>query len=220
MPDAVIFDLDGLLLDSEQVWSAAKQRLVDEAGGRWLDEAEEAMLGMSSPEWSRYMRETLQVPLGDDEISAEVVRIMKELYRDELPLLPGADAALRRIAERWPLGLASSSNRDIIDLVLERTGWVELIEVSVASEEVERGKPDPDVYAEAARRLGAESCVAVEDSGPGIRSAHAAGFGVIAIPNPHFRPDDESLALADVVLESLEELTAQAVARLQTPSGG
>jgi HAD superfamily hydrolase (TIGR01509 family) len=208
MPDAVIFDLDGLLLDSEQVWSAAKQRLVRERGGRWVNGAEETMLGMSSPEWSRYMREELRVPLEDDQIANEVVRIMRELYGQELPLLPGAADALARLAREWPLGMASSSNREVIDLVLDRTGWVELIQVSVASEEVTRGKPAPDVYLEASRRLGAqpERCVGIEDSGPGIRSACAAGLAVIAVPNPHYPPDETSLAQADLVLASLEEL--------------
>ena len=176
MPDAVIFDLDGLLLESEQVWNASKRRLTDERGGRWRDEAQNAMLGMSSPERSRYMRDELQVPLSPEEISAEVVELVESSYERELPLLPGADEAVRRVARGWPLGLASSSNREIIDTVLRRTGWSDLFAVTVSSEEVERGKPAPDVYLEAARGLRAapESCVAVEDSNAGIRSALAA----------------------------------------------
>jgi HAD superfamily hydrolase (TIGR01509 family) len=159
------------------------------------------------------MRERLAVPLEEDAISAEVVRIMRELYREDLPLLPGADEALRRIAGRWPTAIASSSNREIIDLVLERTGGSRRVRVSVASEDVERGKPSPDVYLEAARRLGAEWCVGIEDSGPGIRSAHAAGFGVVAVPNPHFPPEAEVLALANVVLDSLEQLSPEVIER-------
>src|SRR3954452_3303125 len=126
MPDAVIFDLDGLLLESEQVWNASKHRLTGERGGTWLPEAEHAMLGMSSTEWSGYMRDELGVPLEPEEISAEVVKLMIESYERELPLLPGADEAVRRIGGRWRLGLASSSNREIIDAVLERTGWAAL----------------------------------------------------------------------------------------------
>jgi len=168
--EAVVFDLDGLLLDSERAWSDAKRRLTQEHGGRWRDEATGAMLGMSSPEWAAYMRAELGVPLSEGEINAEVVRLMVERYARDLPLLPGAGEAVSRLAAHWPLGLASSSNREIIDHVLERAGWRERFKVTVSSEEVPRGKPAPDVYAEALRRLSVppERAVAVEDSGPGI----------------------------------------------------
>jgi HAD superfamily hydrolase (TIGR01509 family) len=214
VPDAVIFDLDGLLLESEQVWNAAKRQLTEERGGTWSDEAERDMLGMSSPEWSSYMRDELSVPLEPEQISADVVELLADLYRRDLPLLAGADEAVRGLAERWQLGLASSSNREIIELVLERTGWAELFRVAVSSEEVERGKPAPDVYVEASRRLGAdpERCVAIEDSSAGIRSAHAAGASVVAIPNRAYPPEPDDLELADVVLERLGELDARVVA--------
>jgi HAD superfamily hydrolase (TIGR01509 family) len=211
--DAVIFDLDGLLLESEQVWNAAKERLTNERGGRWRDEARGEMLGMSSPEWSRYMREELSVPMAPEEISAEVVRLMREEYRRELPVLPGAADAVARLAARWPLGLASSSNREVIDMVLERARWADLFAATVSSEEVARGKPAPDVYLEAARLLGAppERCVAVEDSSAGIRSADAAGLAVVAVPNRDYRPEDDVLAEARVVLSSLRDLEPDAV---------
>jgi HAD superfamily hydrolase (TIGR01509 family) len=215
MPDAVIFDLDGLLLESEQVWNAAKERLTREGGGRWRPEAQHVMLGMSSPEWSRYMHDELGVPLSPSEISAEVVRLLREEYERELPLLPGADEAVRRIGGRWPLGLASSSNREIIDMVLRRAGWSELFQTTVSSEEVERGKPAPDVYLEAARRLQApaKSCCAVEDSGVGIRAAKAAGMTTIALPNRAYPPEPEALAAADLVLDSLQDLDPDAIER-------
>jgi HAD superfamily hydrolase (TIGR01509 family) len=215
MPDAVIFDLDGLLLESEQVWNASKRRLTEQCGGRWRPEAEHAMLGMSSPEWSTYMHDELQLPLSPEQISAEVVRLLLESYERGLPLLPGADEAVRAAAVGWPLGLASSSNREIIDAVLARTGWAQLFAVSVSSEEVERGKPAPDVYLEAARRLSvaAKRCVAVEDSSAGIRSAIAAGMGVVAIPNRAYPPDPEALAGARAVLASLHELDVDAIER-------
>jgi HAD superfamily hydrolase (TIGR01509 family) len=215
MPDAVIFDLDGLLLESEQVWNASKHRLTEERGGRWKPEAEHAMLGMSSPEWSRYMRDELELPLEPAEISVEVVRLVAQSYERELPLLPGAGEAVRRVAARWPLGLASSSNREIIDTVLGRTGWSDLFVVTVSSEEVERGKPAPDVYLEAARRLDAppERCVAVEDSSAGIRSALAAGMGVVAIPNSAYPPEPEVVSSANLVLDSLHDLDEDAIER-------
>jgi HAD superfamily hydrolase (TIGR01509 family) len=211
--EAVVFDLDGLLLESEQVWNEAKHQLVRSRGGRWPPEAEHAMLGMSSPEWSRWMHDELGVPLTPEEISEEVVRLLAASYEEHLPFLPGADAAVRRLAARWPLGLASSSNREIIDLVLDEAGWADRFAVTVSSEEVDRGKPAPDVYLETARRLGAgpESCAAIEDSSAGIRSGAAAGLNVIAIPNREYPPDDEALGLAAVVLESLEQLDEIAV---------
>ena len=217
MPEAVLFDLDGVIVDSESAWAEAKHDLVDEAGGSWKPEATRAMLGMSSPEWSRYLRDELGVPLSVEEINAAVVATLERRYRESLPLIPGAVDAVRRIAEGWQLGLASSSNREIIDLVLEHAGLTDAFAVTVSSEEVARGKPAPDVYLEAARRLGADSarCVAIEDSSNGLRSAAAAGAAVVAIPNREFPPDPDALALADVVLGSIEELTADVVRRLR-----
>jgi HAD superfamily hydrolase (TIGR01509 family) len=168
---------------------------------------------MSSLEWSVYMHEELGVPEEPEDISAEVVRRMEARYRERLPLVDGAQDAVRRLATRWPLGLASSSNRPLIDAVLELSGLAPCFRATVSSEEVERGKPSPDVYLECARRLGAApaACAAVEDSHSGIRSAKAAGMRVLAIPNPSYPPDDEALAQADVVLGSLAELTPDAV---------
>jgi HAD superfamily hydrolase (TIGR01509 family) len=211
--EAVVFDLDGLLLDSEQVWDEVREALTRERGGLWHDRAQADMMGMSSTEWSRYMHEELGVPDPPEEINRLVVERMMERYRAQLPLVEGAVEAVRRIAERWPLGLASSSNRPLIDLALELMGIAERFRATVSSEEVERGKPAPDVYLEAARRLGVqpERAVAIEDSANGIRSARAAGMRVVAIPNPLFPPPDEVLAEADVVLGSLAELTPDAV---------
>ncbi len=216
MIEAVVFDLDGVLLDSEQLWTDAKRDLVGEHGGRWTEEAEHAMLGMSSPEWTRLLRDDLGVPLEADEISADVVRRIEALYERRLPVLPGADEAVRRLAARWPLGMASSSNREIIDLTLEKSGWTDLFDTTVSSEEVARGKPAPDVYLEAARRLGAdpENSAAVEDAAAGIQAAAAAGLRVIAIPNPDYPPGDEALGLAAVVLESVKGLDEKVVQRL------
>jgi HAD superfamily hydrolase (TIGR01509 family) len=213
MPEAVLFDLDGVIVDSESAWAEAKHDLVDEAGGSWKPEATRAMLGMSSPEWSRYLRDELGVPLSVEEINAAVVATLERRYRESLPLIPGAVDAVRRIAEGWQLGLASSSNREIIDLVLEHAGLTDAFAVTVSSEEVARGKPAPDVYLEAARRLGADParCVAIEDSSNGLRSAAGAGTAVVAIPNREFPPAPEGLAAADVVIDSLHDLTPEAV---------
>jgi HAD superfamily hydrolase (TIGR01509 family) len=211
--EAVIFDLDGVIVDSEQVWDAAREALARERGGRWHEGAQRDMMGMSSVEWSRYMHDVIGLKDPPEEISAEVVRRLEATYREDLPLIDGAAAAVARLAERWPLGLASSSNREIIDLVLDLGDLARFFRATVSSEEVPRGKPSPDVYLEAARRLGVDArrSVAVEDSRNGILSAKAAGMRVVAIPNTRFPPDEEALAAADVVIPSITELTPDAV---------
>jgi len=211
--EAVVFDLDGVLLQSEEVWDAVREAYVRERGGRYDDEVQRAMMGMSSTEWSRYLHEAAGIPDEPDEINAEVVRRMLAAYRDHLPLIRGAVEAVRRLAARFPLGLASSSNRELIDTVLDVAGLAQYFTTTVSSEEVARGKPAPDVYLEAARRLGVapERCAAVEDSHGGIRSAKSAGMRVVAIPNPSYPPDEEALALADVTIRSLDELTVDVV---------
>jgi HAD superfamily hydrolase (TIGR01509 family) len=212
---ALVFDLDGVLLDSEQVWNEAKEEVVGEHGGRWREDAPRVMMGMSSPEWSSYLHDELGVPLDPEEISDEVVRRLERIYRDRLPLIDGATEAVERLAARVPLGLASSSNREIIDLVLELSGLGRYFEVTLSSEEVARGKPAPDVYLEVLRRMGADPAdsVAVEDSENGIRAARAAGVRVVAVPNPHYPPDPAALAEADDVLDSLHELTVERALR-------
>ena len=213
MIDAVVYDLDGVIVDSEHVWDEVRQQLAEERGGGWHDRASRDMMGMSSVEWSRYMHDVIGLEETPEEINAEVVRRLEAIYRQRLPLVPGAVEAVQALAERWPLGLASSSNRELIDFVLEVSSLDRFFRATVSSEEVPRGKPAPDVYLEAARRLevAPERCAAVEDSEAGIRSAKAAGMRVIAIPNPHFPPAAEALAAADVVLESVAELTREVV---------
>ena len=213
MIDAVVFDLDGVIVDSEQVWDEVRVDLVQAAGLPFPAEATRAMMGMSSPEWSRYLVEQLGVPGTPDQANAAVVERMLERYADGPPFIPGAVDAVRRIGKRWPIGVASSSNRELIDVVLDAAGLASLVRVAVSSEEVGRGKPAPDVYLEAMRRLGVEPrhAAAVEDSHNGIRSAKSAGLRVIAVPNLHFPPDAESLALADVVIASISELTPDMV---------
>jgi HAD superfamily hydrolase (TIGR01509 family) len=209
---AVVFDLDGVLVDSEQVWDEIREQLARERGGTWSDTAQQDMMGMSSPEWSRYMHERVGLKESPDEINAEVVRRLQARYAEKLPLLPGAVEAVHRLGARWPLGLATSSNRPVITTVLEAAQLTPFFAATVSSEEVAHGKPAPDVYVEAARRLGVDPrrAAAIEDSHNGIRSARAAGMRVVAIPNPHFPPGD-ALDEAEVVLSSLDELTPERV---------
>ena len=206
---AVIFDMDGVLLDSEAAWDAAREAYTRESGGTWSDSAQKDMMGMSSTEWSRYMQEELDVPADPEQISSDVVEKMLAQYQEQLPLIDGAVEAVERMAQRYDaLGLASSANRPLIDLALRESGLERYFGATVSSEEVVRGKPAPDVYLEAARRLGVgpAEAAAVEDSHNGILSAHNAGMYVIAIPNRAFPPGDDALALADRVLDSIEEL--------------
>jgi HAD superfamily hydrolase (TIGR01509 family) len=217
--EAVVFDLDGVIVDSEHVWDAAREALARERGGRWHEGAQQDMMGMSSVEWSRYMHDVIGLKDPPEEISAEVARRLEATYREELPLIDGATEAVARLAERWPLAVASSSNRPIIDLVLGLSGLDRFFRATVSSEEVPRGKPAPDVYLEAARRLGAdpERSAAVEDSRSGILSARAAGMRVVAIPNMRFPPGEEELAAADVVIPSIGELTPDVVEGSELP---
>jgi HAD superfamily hydrolase (TIGR01509 family) len=213
---AVVFDLDGVLLDSESAWVEVKREFTEESGGHWRDSAQWDMLGMSSTEWSRYMHDELGVPVPPERISSEVADRLVEQYRQRLPLLPGAVETVRSLASNWPLGLASSSNRNVIDLVVGEAGLADAFRVTVSSEEVERGKPAPDVYLEAARQLSVDpvACGAIEDSTNGIRSAHAAGMAVIAVPNHDFPPAQEAVGLAVLVLDSLEELSPERIRSL------
>jgi HAD superfamily hydrolase (TIGR01509 family) len=211
--DAVVFDLDGVVVDSEQVWDDVREGLACRRGGRWSEQSQADMMGMSSTEWSRYMHEVVGLPEPPEEINREVVRLMLARYSEQLPLIDGAVAAVKRLAASWPLGVASSSNRELIDRVLEVSGLAPYFKATVSSEEVEHGKPAPDVYLEAARRLGVEPSrsAAIEDSANGIRSAHAAGMHVVAIPNRAFPPPADALALADVVLESIDDLGPETI---------
>jgi HAD superfamily hydrolase (TIGR01509 family) len=208
---AVVFDLDGVIVDSEQVWDEVREAYVRETGGTYTDESARDMMGMSSPEWSRYMAEALRVPGTPEEINAAIVERMLARYGEAPPLLPGALEAVRRVGASVPLAIASSSNRELIDVVLRASGLAADFRATVSSEEVPRGKPWPDVYLEAARRLGVDParCGAVEDSHNGIRSAKAAGMRVVAVPNAHYPPDDEALGLADVVVPSIDELQVE-----------
>jgi HAD superfamily hydrolase (TIGR01509 family) len=211
--EAVVFDLDGVIVDSEHVWDAARESLVRERGGRWHEHAQNDMMGMSSTEWSRYMHDVIGLEEPPEEISAEVLRRLDATYREEQPLIDGAPEAIARLAQRWPLAVASSSNRPIIDLVLELGDLDRFFRATVSSEEVRHGKPSPDVYLEAARRLGVdpERAVAVKDSHNGILAAKAAGMRVVAIPDTRYPPGEGALGEADVVLEDISKLTPEAV---------
>ena len=211
---AVVFDLDGVLVESDHIWHEVREGLARERDGNWTDRSEADMSGMSSSEWSLYMHEVVGLADPPDEINDEVVRRMHSRYAEELPLIDGAGEAVKRLAGSFRLAVASSSNRELIEAVLAQAGLDRYFEATVSSEEVARGKPSPDVFLEAARRLCVppRNCGAVEDSTNGIRAAHAAGMRVVAIPNALYSPPADVVALADVTLDSIACLTPDVVA--------
>ncbi len=214
MIEAVVFDLDGVLIDSEPVWEQVRRGLVAERSGHWAPDAQKKLMGMSTPEWARYLSEDLGVGLPPGEVADLVTGRMAASYREHLPLLPGAVEAVRRLAARWPLGLASSAPAVLIETVLQAAGLRPDFRVTMSTEQVPRGKPAPDIYLAVADRLevAPARCAAVEDSSNGLRSAAAAGLRVIAIPRPRYPPDPDALALTNLVLTSLDDLTPEAVA--------
>ncbi|WP_246089963.1 HAD family hydrolase [Nonomuraea deserti] len=207
---ACVFDLDGVLVDSEPVWEEVRRAFVAEHGGAWQPDTQSRLMGMSTAEWAAYLHE-LGVRMPPAEIARGVVDQMAARYRAGVPLMAGAVKAVRRLAERNTLGLASSSPRTLIDVVLDAADLKECFAATVSTEEVARGKPAPDGYLEAARRLDVDprGCVAVEDSSNGLRSAHAAGMHVIAVPHPRYPPAPDALALAWRVLPNLDALTPE-----------
>jgi HAD superfamily hydrolase (TIGR01509 family) len=213
MIEAVVFDLDGVLIDSEPVWEEVRRGLVAERGGHWAPDAQRRLMGMSTQEWARYLSEDLGVGLPPGEVAALVVDRMAARYRERIPFLPGAVDAVHRLAAGWPLGLASSAPAVLIETVLQAAGLRSYFKVTTSTEQVPHGKPAPDIYLTVTAQLGAppSSSAAVEDSSNGLRSAAAAGLHVIAIPHPKYPPDPDALALASLVLSDLDGLTPAAV---------
>ncbi len=213
---AVVFDLDGVLIDSEPVWEQARRGLVAERGGHWAPDAQRTIMGMSTQEWARYLSEDLGVGLPPDQVAALVVDRMIARYQERIPFMPGAVDAVRRLAARWPLGLASSSPPVLIETVLEAAGLRSYFQVTMSTEQVPHGKPAPDIYLAVTAQMGCSppDCAAIEDSSNGLRSAAAAGLHVIAVPHPRYPPDPDVLAATSLVLPTLADLTPDAVAAL------
>jgi HAD superfamily hydrolase (TIGR01509 family) len=216
MIEAVVFDLDGVLIDSEPVWEQVRRQLVAEHGGYWAPDAQRRLMGMNTQEWSRYLSEDLGVGLPPEKVAATVIELMADRYADHLPLMPGAVETVRTLAPRWPLGLASSSSPSLIDVFLDASSLRNSFTAAMSTQEVAQGKPAPDIYAAVAAQLGRqpERCAAVEDSSNGLRSATSAGLQVIAIPHPAYPPDPDALQAARLVLTSLAELTPGTIAAL------
>jgi HAD superfamily hydrolase (TIGR01509 family) len=216
MIEAVIFDLDGVLIDSETVWEEVRRHVVAEHGGQWAADTQQRLMGMSTGEWASYLSAGLGVQLPPDQVAQLVIGQMADRYREHLPLMPGAVTAVRALAAHWPLGLASSAPLSLIDTVLNASALRPCFAATMSTEQVMAGKPAPDIYLAVAAKLGQPpaNCAAVEDSANGLRSAAAAGCQVIAVPHPRYPPGPDALALARVVLTSLTELTPDTVRSL------
>ena len=216
MIEAVVFDLDGVLVDSEPVWEQVRRQVVAAHGGRWAADTQQRLMGMSTPEWARYLSEELGVGLPPETVAALVIDQMRARYETQVPVMPGAAGAVRRLAARWPLGLASSSPPVLIGAALDGMGLRGCFAVTMSTQQVARGKPAPDIYLAVTSQLGypPERCAAVEDSANGIQSAAAAGLTVIAVPHPRYPPGPAALGSASLVLTSLAPLTPDAVAQL------
>ena len=216
MIEAVVFDLDGVLVDSEPVWEEVRHQLVAEHGGHWPADAQQRLMGMSTAEWARYLTAELGVRLPPEQAATVVIERMAARYSGRLPLLPGAADAVRALAAQWPLGLASSSPPSLIAAVLDASSLRGCFRAAMSTEQVPAGKPAPDIYLAVAAALGCPPgrCAAVEDSANGLRSAAAAGLRVIAVPRPEYPPGPAALASAARVLGSLAELTPDTVRAL------
>ena len=213
---AVVFDLDGVIVDSEGVWEEVRRAYVARYGREFLPDSQQRMMGMNTAEWSRHLSEDIGIPQPPERVATDVLAEMAARYRTSLPLIPGAVDAVHRLGERFTLGLASSSARVIVDQVLETAGLTGAFRVTLSTEEVPRGKPHPDVYVEAARLLGfpPAECAAIEDSSNGLRAAAAAGLAVVAVPHGVYPPAPDALAKASLVVHGVDELTVESIEEL------
>lgn len=215
-PRAVIFDMDGTLTDSEEWWDQVRRGLAADENLTWPQSSTHAMMGMSTREWSTHMAEVVGVSGTPAEIAERTIAAMNQRYRTGVPLLPGADEAVRAAAERWPIGICSSSPKALISSVCATTGWDQLLGAVVSTEEVPHGKPAPDGYLRVAELLGVnpDECLVIEDSANGVQSALAAGMTVVEVL-PHFNPPAQDLLdRCALVLESLTELSVGTMASL------
>ena len=209
MIQAVIFDMDGLLIDSEPVWDRARAGMAARLGQSWGKRDHQAVMGVSTREWADYMRDKWNLEMSREEVIAEIVERMREFYRERIPFRRNAVGAVELAAKHYRAALASGSEASLIDLVTTSPELDGKLEVILSADKVERGKPSPDVYLETARLLDVvpENCVCLEDSQNGILAGLSAGMKVIAVPDPDFPVDEAVLARADVVLSSLDEFT-------------
>ncbi|MEV5542531.1 HAD family phosphatase [Saccharopolyspora shandongensis] len=219
---AVVFDMDGVLVESEHLWERMWAKFAAARGKTWTVEQTRQVQGMSAPEWSAFLADFSAATESAVETERVVVDDMiSALDGGEIELLPGAEKMVTEVAARAPIALASSAPRRLIDAVLDRHGLIKHFTATVSSAEVPKGKPSPDVYLSAAEKLGQDSrhCLAVEDSSNGLRAAAAAGMTVVAIPNSDYPPAEDALAGASYIATDLDDVRARLVSALPEPVG-
>ncbi len=207
MVEVIIFDMDGLLVDSEPCWHDARSNLFREIGLEWTQANDEHTMGVSTGEWADYMVSLSGGRFNRQQVINEVLARMEARYRRDIPFAPGAREIIDRLAPLYPMAIASGSHPRLLRAILDATGWEAVFDQIVSGDEVAHGKPAPDIYLETARRLDVPpaKCAVFEDAAFGIQAARAAGMHVIAVPNRHLPPPAEVLATAGVVLDSLED---------------
>lgn len=216
MIEAVIFDMDGLLIDSEPFWDKARSSMAAKAGKDWNKDDHKAVMGVSTSEWVGYMISRLELVMSPKAVEQKIVAEMVTLYQRQIPYLPGAAEAVALSAAKYPTGLASGSPRSLIDTVTGDKALKGKFKAILSSDQIEHGKPSPDIYLATAKMLGArpKNCVCLEDSGNGILAGKNAAMKVIAVPDSRFPPGAEKLHAADVVLESLSEFSLEILEKL------
>lgn len=216
MIEAIIFDMDGLLIDSEPCWDEARRIMAATAGVAWNKDDHKAVMGVSTNEWVEYMIKRLALDMPAAEVEETIIATMRDLYNERIPFLPGAEQAVTLAAKSYPLGLASGSPQRLIDTVTGSPSLRDKFRVILSGDQFLHGKPAPDIYLAAARALGVkpEHCVCLEDSGNGILAGANAGMKVIAVPDKRFMPSKEKLKRADVILGSLTEFSHETLASL------
>lgn len=220
---AVVFDMDGVLVQSEHLWERMWSAFAAERGRTWTGAETRQVQGMSAPEWAEFLARFSAAAESPEETEKLVVDgMIAALESGEIDLLPGAERMVTATSELAPVALASSAPRRLIDAVLDRHGLTSRFTATVSSAEVPRGKPSPDVYLEAASRLGAEptACLAVEDSSNGLRAAAAAKMTVVAIPSPDYPPAADALAAASFVATDLDGVRERLVESLTASLAG
>ncbi len=219
MIKAIVWDMDGLLIDSEPVWDLARKRMAAAHGVHdWNQQDHFNVMGVGTAEWVEYMIERIGLTMPPAEVEAAIVDHMAAIYLEEIPFRPNAVEKIQWAASLYPSCIASGSPRKLIDIVSADPRVAPHMQFTLAADEVGLGKPDPAVYIEAAKRLGiaAESCLCLEDSPNGVLAGHRAGMKVINIPDPEMPLTAEQAEYAHVVLESLAEFSAETIAHVNT----
>ena len=218
--EAIIYDMDGVLVDSEVYWDKSRVEFASDRGKVWSDDFQRLAMGRSTVGWATVMQEQLGLDETIDDIIAEMKARVIAHYEERMPTRPGALESVALMQRHFRVGLASGSPTEIIKAVLSITGLDQIFEVMIYGDEVARGKPAPDIYLEALKVLGVSpaNSLGIEDSANGLRSLKAAGMFAVAAPSPGYPLPDDVLALADAHITTLEAFSPDLVRRIDAKS--